>query len=185
MYGCYVHLRIVHQTVGLAWMNHCTYCPGNGVSTVIFCHQHASATQRIEPGGQTVGPPATMQVRLTPCAFHACEFGPFPAETIKMAGAQAVGRPNTGSSSAAGGYKPYPTATTRVRLAPYLLHACEFNSISLSIHGLMVSVDAWCTGEPGYKSLLRHFFQNLTQHLALPESLYRDIIMRFLNSVFS
>ena len=32
----------------------------------------------------------------------------------------------------------------------------------------MVSVDARHTGEPGFESLLRHFFKNLTQHLALP-----------------
>jgi hypothetical protein len=40
----------------------------------------------------------------------------------------------------------------------------------VSFHGLMVSVDAQQTGEPGFKSLLRHFFKNLTQHLALPLS---------------
>ena len=37
-------------------------------------------------------------------------------------------------------------------------------------HGLMVSVGARHTGELGFESLLRHFFKNLTQHLALPES---------------
>ena len=42
---------------------------------------------------------------LTPCAIHAihaCELDPFPAETIEMAGAQALGQPNTGSVSATG-----------------------------------------------------------------------------------
>ena len=34
----------------------------------------------------------------------------------------------------------------------------------------MVFMDARHTGEPGFDSLLRHFFKNLTQHLALPES---------------
>jgi len=72
-------------------MNHCTYCPGNGLSTVIIFHQHSSATQRIDPGGQTMRPPATTRMRLTPCVLHACEFGPFPAETFEMAGAQAIG----------------------------------------------------------------------------------------------
>jgi len=48
--------------------------------------------------GQTVRPPAMTRL------LHACELGPFPAETIEMAGAQAVGRPNTGSSSTAGAY---------------------------------------------------------------------------------
>ena len=67
VYGCYVHLRIVHQTVGPAWMNHCMYCPGNRFSNVIIRHQHASPTQRIDPGGQTVRPLATTRVRLTPC----------------------------------------------------------------------------------------------------------------------
>ena len=32
----------------------------------------------------------------------------------------------------------------------------------------MVSMDAQHAGEPGFDSLLRHFFKNLTQHLALP-----------------
>jgi len=58
-----------------------------------------------------------------------------------MAGVQAVGRPNTGSSSAS----PNPP----------------------NIHGLMVSVDTRHAGEPGFDSLLRHFFKNLNQHLAL------------------
>ena len=31
-------------------------------------------------------------------------------------------------------------------------------------------MDAQHAGEPGFESLLRHFFKNLTQHLALPES---------------
>ena len=34
----------------------------------------------------------------------------------------------------------------------------------------MVNVDAQHTGEPEFESLLRHFFKNLTQPLALPES---------------
>ena len=54
--------------------------PLYGLTTVIICHQHASATQRIDPGGQTVRPPATTRM------LQACEFGPVPAETIKMAG---------------------------------------------------------------------------------------------------
>ena len=39
-----------------------------------------------------------------------------------------------------------------------------------NLHGLMVSVGARHTGELGFDSLLRNFFKNLTQHLALPES---------------
>ena len=27
VYGCFTHLRIVHQTDGPAWMNHLTDCP--------------------------------------------------------------------------------------------------------------------------------------------------------------
>ena len=106
-YGIYsVWLRIVHQTVRPSWMSHLTNCPPNRFTT-----------QRIDPGGQTVlgterppwdgikcSPTGSKNKRLTPCAIHACKFGPFPAETIKMAGAQAVGRPNTGSNSAAGAY---------------------------------------------------------------------------------
>ena len=34
----------------------------------------------------------------------------------------------------------------------------------------MVSMGARQTGDLGFESLLRHFFKNLTQHLALPES---------------
>ena len=47
VYGCFTHLRIVHQTDGPAWINHCTYCPGNGLTTVIIRPQLASATQQI------------------------------------------------------------------------------------------------------------------------------------------
>ena len=36
----------------------------------------------------------------------------------------------------------------------------------MSLHGLKVSMDAWHTGVPGFDSLFRHFFKNLTQHLA-------------------
>ena len=57
-----------------------------------------------------------------------------------------------------------------VRLAPCMLHACEYTFISPSLHGLMVNVDTWHTGVPGFDSLWRHFFTNLTQHLALPET---------------
>ena len=39
-----------------------------------------------------------------------------------------------------------------------------------NLHGLMGSVGARHTGELRFESLLRHFFKNLTQHLALPES---------------
>ena len=42
--------------------------------------------------------------------------------------------------------------------------------IILNLHGLMVSVYGRHTSEQGFQSLLRHFFKNLTKHLALPES---------------
>ena len=55
-----------------------------------------------------------------------------------------------------------------------MLHASapqeHITPIPLSLHGLIVSVDAQHAGEPWFESLLRHFFKNLTQHLALPES---------------
>ena len=47
VYGCYVHLRIVHQTDGPAWMNHLTNCPVYHFATVTFRHQLACTTQRI------------------------------------------------------------------------------------------------------------------------------------------
>ena len=120
VYGCYVHLWIVHQTVGPAWVVQAI----NRLSTVIICHQHASATQRIDPGGQTVRPPATTHVRLTPCMLHACEFGPFSAETIEMAGAWGVGHRLSNTQQA---------AAQQVSISP----------TQPNLHGLMVSMDAW------------------------------------------
>ena len=101
VYGCFTHLRIFHQTDGPAWMNHCTYCPGNGFSTVIICHQHASTTQRIDPGLCDHLRPHTCALPLALSMHVSLEH--------KMAGAQAVGQSNTVSSSAAGAYYPYQT----------------------------------------------------------------------------
>ena len=62
------------------------------------------------------------------------ELDPFPAEAIKMAGAQVA-----------------------ARITP----------TQLIIHGLMVSMDAGHTGDLGFDSLLRNFYKNSNQHLAL------------------
>jgi len=96
------------------------------------------------PNGFTTG--GQLRAARAPCPMsacalpHACEVGPFPAETIDMAGAQAD--------------------QTQVAAA---LQA-RINPTQLSIHGLMVSMDAWHSGEPGFDSLLRQFFKNLTHH---------------------
>jgi len=37
IHGCYIHLRIVHQTVGQAWINHFTNCPVYHFATVTDC----------------------------------------------------------------------------------------------------------------------------------------------------
>ena len=37
IHGCFIHLRIVHQTVGPAWMNHLTNCPVYHFATVTDC----------------------------------------------------------------------------------------------------------------------------------------------------
>ena len=35
--GCFIHLQIVHQTVGPAWMNHLMNCPVYHFATVMDC----------------------------------------------------------------------------------------------------------------------------------------------------
>jgi len=47
-------------------------------------------------------------------------------------------------------------------------HQVRINYSQPTIYGLLVSTDARHTGELGFDSLLRHFFKNLNQHLALP-----------------
>ena len=48
VYGCFTHLRIVHQTDGPAWMIHLTDCPGHGLPTVTIRRQLGSSTPRID-----------------------------------------------------------------------------------------------------------------------------------------
>jgi len=79
------------------------------------CVLHRSS---LRPRGHTVQPPqaeieptssVTKNKSAIPYSIHACELDPFLVETTKMAGAQAIGRPNTGSDSAAGAHLPSPT----------------------------------------------------------------------------
>ena len=145
VYGCYFHLRIVHQTDGPAWMSHYTYCPGNGLAIVIILHQLVSATQRIAHAGQTDCLPASSVCALP----HACSMRVRSDHSRRRQSKKLGCRPQADQ--------------TQVAAAPQV----HINSIQLSIHGLMVSMDARHAGEPGFNFLLRHFFENLTQHLAL------------------
>jgi len=111
-------------------------------------------------GGQTIRPRA--------CALpHACEVRPF-SDSLRTQSKWLGRRPLADQTQVA--------AATQTRISPTQLqpHACALphacSSSAAGAYGLMVSVDARHTGEPGFESHLRHFFKNCTQHLALPES---------------
>ena len=89
MYGRFLHLQNVHQTIRPSWMNLLMNCLPNGPTT-----------QQIDPGGQTVlrteqppwdgvenAPTGSKNKCLTPCAIHVCELAFLLTVAIETSGA--------------------------------------------------------------------------------------------------